>query len=558
MKNTVSKITAVTLSIVLILLCAFCASAAAIAGEGTKDSPYIISTADELDELAQLVAQGESFFGKYFLLSQSLTVNAGFAPIGTESTPFSGTFDGNGNTLSGISLDCDNAAVFAFTDSAVIKNLAVSGSFFAENYAGAVVAYAENTIIDGCTGSAIVYADSFSGGIAGFIESGKISNCKTTASAMTGGYEEYCGGIAGKSGADITGCTNNAYTYGKKNVGGIAGESTAAITLSTNTAAVSASGENLGGIAGITRGTVTLSKNSGAVSAYFNAPLSKVGGIAGVGYEAEISSCHNAGSVTATESFAGGIAGYLTAGSITDCLSSATVSAGTDFAGGIFGYALRTVVDGCIFTSSASAYNNSAAGIGGLAQCTTTDCYYNSDRNSAAVYTGTATGSTAVTTAELTNETSFSGLDFETAWVINTYHASYPIPQGIPYHNVQIINSTEGDCTTDSVVTGLCTICQQEIETVTPAQGHSFVVLSSKLPSCTVAGYKDMSCSACAENKTEILEAQGHKDADGNSSCDVCAATLNSEDTQQGEKNIFEKIADFFRSILEWIRSIFA
>lgn len=558
MKNTFSKITAVMLSLMLVCLMTFTAGAAELQGEGTMDSPYIISSADELDLLSQLVADGESFFGKYFLLTDSVTANADFTPIGTADVPFSGIFDGNGKTLSGFNTECDNAAVFAFAESAVIKNLTVSGSFFAESYAGAVTAYAENTIIENCTGSAIVYADSFAGGIAGYIGSGRINNCTTTSSAMTGGHEEYCGGIAGKSGAIISNCTNNAYTYGTKNVGGIAGEASAEIASCTNTATVSASGENLGGIAGITTGSITLSKNTGSVSAYFGAPISKAGGIAGVGYEAEITACHNAGTVSATENFAGGIAGYLTGGKVINCLSTTSVSAGADFAGGIFGYALKTQVSDCVFSAAASAGNDKAAAIGALAQCTTTDCYYNSDKNTTAIFTGTATGSIGVTTDAFTSEDSFTNLDFENVWVINTYHASYPLLKDISYHTVKILSNTPADCTSDGVINGICTVCQEEIETRTPALGHSVIVVSSKLPSCTVSGYKDTLCTVCGEGDSEILTAPGHQDADGNSTCDVCSATLKGEDSQQGEKNIFEKIADFFRSILDWIRSLFA
>lgn len=559
MKKTFSKITAAALSLILVLLMTITAGAAQLQGEGTKASPFIISNADELDLLSQLVADGESFSGKYFVLSDSVTANEGFTPIGTAETPFSGIFDGNRNTLSGFNTECDYAAVFAFTDGAVIKDLTVSGSFFATDYAGAVVAFASNTVIEGCTDSAIVYADNFSGGIAGCITSGRINNCTTSSSAMTGGYEVYCGGIAGKSGADITNCTNGAYTYGTKNVGGIAGESSALISSCTNTATVSASGENLGGIAGITTGKITLSRNTGSVSAYFNAPISKAGGIAGVGYEAEISECRNSGNVSATENFAGGIAGYLTSGSVSDCLSTTSVSAGTDFAGGIFGYALKAQVSDCVFAGTATAGNGSAAGIGALAQCTTADCYYNSDRNDTAVFTGTATGCTGVTSAAFSSEASFGGLDFEDTWTINVNHGAYPLLKGIPYHNIQVLGNTPADCTNDGIVTGVCSVCQEETETITPATGHSYIVVSSKLASCTVSGYKDTLCTVCGDTETEVLTAPGHTDADGNSKCDVCSATIKTDDnTQQGEKTIFEKIADFFRSLIEWVRNFFA
>ena len=146
MKNKLSKIISVALSLMLVCLMCITASASQLTGNGTKNSPYIISTADQLDTFSQMVAGGDDFSGKFVVIDADITVNAGFAPIGSETVPFKGVCEGTDITVSGIDVIQDYAGLFGCTDGAVISGITVSGSFQATDFAGAVVAFALSKI----------------------------------------------------------------------------------------------------------------------------------------------------------------------------------------------------------------------------------------------------------------------------------------------------------------------------------------------------------------------------------------------------------------------------
>lgn len=551
MKNNLRKIIGIMICAMLIFSLSVTAFAEA-EGNGTYASPYLIKTADDLADIAQKAAAGESFDGVFFRLENDITVNSAFAPIGTKEAPFGGNFDGNGKTVSGLDITGDYAGLFAFCKGAVITDLTVEGSFSADDYAGAVAAYAQNTVIEGCTGSASVTAYNYAGGIAGCITSGSVKDCSTTGSAVVVGYTEYCGGIAGFSGAAVTGCENNAYILGTETTGGIAGASESDIVLCTNTVNLEASGINLGGIAGLSEGSIKYSKNTGRLTANGN-----VGGIAGVGYNAEIAECFNSGDITSTGNFAGGIAGYLTGSSINDCLSAASIFSTADFAGGIFGNAQKSTVTDCIFTSSVTTANSTDGAIGALSNSEVSECYYNSAYASAALYTGKATDTKALSAAEMTLAESFTALSFGDIWEINELHAEYPLLKNIPYHTLTVISEEKASCDKNGRTEGICNICNETVIVETPAYGHSYKIVSSKLPTCTVAGYTDRLCTACGDTDTENAPATGHTDADSNEICDTCSASLKDNTPQQTEKTFFEKIADFFRALLEWLGNMF-
>ena len=66
-----------------------------LAGEGTTDSPYLITTEAELAAVANDLK-------KVYQLQNDITLSKIWTPVGTYATAFSGTFDGNGHTISGI------------------------------------------------------------------------------------------------------------------------------------------------------------------------------------------------------------------------------------------------------------------------------------------------------------------------------------------------------------------------------------------------------------------------------------------------------------------------
>jgi len=81
------------------------------AGSGTEQSPYLIADLDDLIKLSNNVNSGISYADTYFKLTADITMSreSGVAtnkiePIGKETAPFSGTFDGDGHAIRNLTI----------------------------------------------------------------------------------------------------------------------------------------------------------------------------------------------------------------------------------------------------------------------------------------------------------------------------------------------------------------------------------------------------------------------------------------------------------------------
>ena len=101
-------------------------------GKGTADEPYLVDSPAMLSGLAEAVNSGCDFAGKTFRLISDISLDGtNWNPIGTEKSPFRGSFDGYGHTVSG--LVEVGSTLFGVTKDAVISNLAVDGCLAAAN-----------------------------------------------------------------------------------------------------------------------------------------------------------------------------------------------------------------------------------------------------------------------------------------------------------------------------------------------------------------------------------------------------------------------------------------
>lgn len=85
-------------------------------GTGTIEDPYVINTADELNSVRDNLS-AHYRLGADIDLANWITVNTpatGWAPIGTDASPFIGTFDGNGHVIENIWINADAANVGLF------------------------------------------------------------------------------------------------------------------------------------------------------------------------------------------------------------------------------------------------------------------------------------------------------------------------------------------------------------------------------------------------------------------------------------------------------------
>jgi hypothetical protein len=278
----------------------------------------------------------------------------GIGPEATTANHFTGTFDGNGKTITNltVSQSTAGAGLFGFiSGGAVLKNITIGSSSSVTN-----------------TGTNIAYT----GGICGYIRyDGSIINCVNNATISSQG--PMTGGIVGGSTGKVSGSHNRASVTGAKtNVGGIVGNSLSSngqplseIVSCSNTGAVSSTNtggsSNVGGIAGGSNGKIIACYNSGNVSQLNAGAYSDSGGIAGSGRE--ITACYNTGAVSVGNSFAGGIIG-LGGGSsgttvITACYSTGAVTGGASSClGGILGYDYNdgetntTVITACYWSGT--------------------------------------------------------------------------------------------------------------------------------------------------------------------------------------------------------------
>lgn len=106
----------------LALLPSFASAASAnvsLQGNGQASDPYLISTAADLKQFADMVNEGTDFDGNYLKLEQDINLGGSaentWTPIGGKElskdkntitvSKFKGVFDGNGKTISGLYVD---------------------------------------------------------------------------------------------------------------------------------------------------------------------------------------------------------------------------------------------------------------------------------------------------------------------------------------------------------------------------------------------------------------------------------------------------------------------
>ena len=310
------KFTSVLLALVLCaaLLCIGAAAAGTedasqfAGGNGSKTNPYQIENAEQLKAV-------EDNLSASYVLTANINLDGEekpWTPIGSDKDhAFTGTFDGNGHTISELYINSNSkyAGLFGYVGArGTVKNLTVEGKVnrdatqldYAYTYTGGIVGYNGGTV-EGCT-----------------------NKCDVTVSAND---YAYTGGIVGYNGGTVSDCTNKVN-----------------ITVTVADAAYT------GGVAGVNNGTVSYCNNSGDVSGQTvasNMPIVNTGGVVGYNAEGDISNCYNTGAVTGSgrgsDHFlivsTGGVVGQNYDGSVSDCYNTGAVKAiGSGYAGGVAGF----------------------------------------------------------------------------------------------------------------------------------------------------------------------------------------------------------------------------
>lgn len=189
-------------------------------GAGTQADPLMILSAAGMEKLAELAGSGQAVYAQ---LQADVTLPEGFAPIGSISAPFSGSFDGNGHVIDGLDSTASLAGgLFGWTRDAVITDFTIKGKVTGSNYAGGVVGSAADGTSISLISSEVTVDAGVSGGIIG-AANGKVSVEYCTASGNVKGTT--VGGIAGvlNTGSSVIECVSSGSVSGGT-AGGIAGE----------------------------------------------------------------------------------------------------------------------------------------------------------------------------------------------------------------------------------------------------------------------------------------------------------------------------------------------
>lgn len=324
------------------------------------------------------------YTGSYILMKDLSSTDADYVGIGDSWVPignatvvgfprmypyaFTGSFDGNGFTISDLKINVTNpySGLFGYClNGCTFTNINVI-----------------NILLNSNSG--------FCGGIAGYTANGQFTNC--TCSGTINGLA-YIGGIVGGGYMTMNNCSSNVNINGStgSNFGGIVGVIINNSTINNCHSNVNIIADNrVGGFVGRTQGrlTVTNCYSEGEIYCNISSP-SIVGGFVGIS-ESNLgdlyTDCYSSCNITANSS-TGGFVGKVTSGTFTNCYSTGTLTAinnGRSNYGGFAGHVSSSTVSMSKCFSTSNLYSSGlefTLRIGGFCgylespNATISDCY---------------------------------------------------------------------------------------------------------------------------------------------------------------------------------------
>ncbi|WP_310558626.1 LamG-like jellyroll fold domain-containing protein [Flavobacterium sp.] len=205
-------------------------------GAGTIASPIQIATLADIIYLSNNPSDWAKHFRQTANIDASststLNAGAGFSPIGNATTQFRGSYNGGGNTITGLVINrptTDYVGLFGYPFSASISNLGMlGGSVSGKLLVGSLVGFSYSMTVTNSYATGSVSGAQYVGGLVGFNNNSTITNSYATGSVSATGnvassVGDCVGGLVGYSGdATIT----NSYATGSVSgttIGGIGG-----------------------------------------------------------------------------------------------------------------------------------------------------------------------------------------------------------------------------------------------------------------------------------------------------------------------------------------------
>ena len=174
-----------------------------------SNGSYTVTSADGLMNVAELVNGGKTDINITLDKNIDLT-GKDWTPIGTSfKNSYTGTFDGGGHTITGLTVTTNDQFVglFGYLNRAgTVKNVVMEGIQITSNHmfgcTGGVVGYSWGTI-ENCSVSGSVSGTDCVGGVVGSQKAGSIIGCCTSATVKG---THYVGGVAGEKWGTMTAC----------------------------------------------------------------------------------------------------------------------------------------------------------------------------------------------------------------------------------------------------------------------------------------------------------------------------------------------------------------
>ena len=407
------RINVIVLSAIVLLLISSPSQAKYSGGDGSTESPYRITTPNDLNDIGKYTED----WGSHFVLTDDINLTgyseSNFNLIGVDWEDFfSGVFDGNGHTISNFPYNFSGPYImclfrYVSGSSAKIKNLTLAdpnidagtgdsvGALVGRMLNGAAVSnchiqgghvranYGNGTIgglagsnsgsISACSAQVTVTGYGNTGGtigLGGLVGSnrGSISNCYVV--GTVDGNDYYAGGLAGYNRDDgvISNCYAWASVEGEHNVGGLVGSNWGSIFDCNANGTVTGTWAT-GGLVGFNWGSIERCHSITNVTGDY-----EVGGLIGASNLGSISHCYAIGDVNGGINEADHVGGFIgyTSDPISHCYADCNVT-GVDHVGGFIGTSANNLTN-CYALGSVSG-NERVGGLIGQNHSTISSCY---------------------------------------------------------------------------------------------------------------------------------------------------------------------------------------
>ncbi len=330
-------------------------------GDGSVANPYQIAIWQNLYWLSETATEWDK---NYFQTADidfadadpainTWDNNQGWTPIGNSYRKFTGKYNGNNKTISGLFIYRPSVAdqgFFGWSDNAGFENIGLINVNLAGSHrSGSLAAHNSDCNISHCYSTGMISGNPYYpvdclGGMTGANLGGSISHS----------YSSVC--VKGFGGS-VSYCYSTGNVSGTIYIGGLVGLNTGSISHSYNTGNVNGS-EKTGGLAGFNAGdSIMICYSTGNVNGNYY-----TGGLIGYNDRGIINNSYSIGDVHGLEQDTGGLTGRNNQGLFTNCYSAGHVT-GNDYTGGLAGVNCDRI-NNCFWDIETSGQTTSAGGTG--------------------------------------------------------------------------------------------------------------------------------------------------------------------------------------------------